>query len=55
MRLKGTVNRPATKAEKEDDWSELLKSKDLNAWTRVKIQECYCEVRQEENKRKSIV
>ena len=44
--------RSAMKAGKENDWSELLKSKDLNAWSRMKEQECY-EVRQEDDRRKS--
>ena len=39
--------------DRKDDWSELLKGKDLNSWTRVKLQECYHEVRQEDDQRKS--
>ena len=32
-----------------------MKSKDLHAWTRVKLQECYHDVKQEDAQRKSIV
>ena len=53
MRLEGTMIRQAMKAGKADDWSELLKSD--NAWTRVKIQECHNEVKQEDDERKSVV
>ena len=45
LHLAGTMVRRAMKAGKANDWSELLKSKELNLWTRVKIQECYHEVR----------
>ena len=37
----------------ENNRSELLRSEDLNAWTRVKIQECYHEVKREDDQRKS--
>ena len=40
------------KAGEENEWSELVKS---NAWTRVKIDECHHEVRQEDDQRESIV
>ena len=43
------------KAGTPGDWSELLKSDKLNAWTRVQIQECYHEVRQDDDERRSIV
>ena len=42
-------------AIEENDWSEVLTSKDLNAWTRVKIQEFFHEVRQEDDHRNFIV
>ena len=35
--------------------SELLKSSELNLWTRVKLQECYHEVSQEDDQREPIV
>ena len=38
----------------EDDWSELFKNEGFIAWTRVKMQECFCQVRQEDDERKSI-
>ena len=43
------------KAGEENDWPELLKSRDLNAWTREKIQECHRDVRQEDDQQQSIV
>ena len=55
MHLADTVVRHAMKAGEDHDWSELLKIKDLNVWTRVKIQECDHEVRQEDDQRRSIV
>ena len=55
LHLAGTMVRRAMKAGGENDWSELLKSNDLNAWTRVKIQECFHEVRLEDDQRKSMV
>ena len=42
------------KAGHGNDWLELLKSDELNPWTRVKLQECY-QVRQKDDQRKSIV
>ena len=50
VRLEGTMIRQAMKAGKAGDWSELLKS-ELNARTRAKIQECYYEVKQEDERR----
>ena len=41
--------------KKKQHWSELVKRIHLDAWTRVKIQECYHEVRQEGDQRRSIV
>ena len=43
-----TMVRRAMQAGEENDWSEVLTSKGLNAWTRVKTQECY-EVGQEDH------
>ena len=37
------------KVGKEDDWSELWKSSEFNPWTRATLQECYCEVKQDDN------
>ena len=47
--------RRAIRAGRADDWSELLKSSELNPWTRVKLQECCCEVRQGDDQRTSTV
>ena len=46
VRLDGALIRQAMKAGKESDWSELLKSDNLNAWRKVKIQECSNEAKQ---------
>ena len=50
-----TMVRRAMKVGKEDHWSELWKSSEFNSWTRAKLQECYHEVRQDDDQRKSIV
>ena len=55
MRLEGTMIRQAMEAGKAGDWSELLKSDKLDARTSAKLRECYYEVRQEDDERKSIV
>ena len=39
----------------DNDWLELVKSKDFHAWTSVKVQECNHEVRQQDDQRKSMV
>ena len=48
LHLASIMVRQEMKAGDENDWSELLNKKDLNAWTKVKIQECYSEVKQED-------
>ena len=50
MHLAGTMVWLANRTGEENDWSEVLKCKGLNAWTRVKIQGCY----HEDDQRKSI-
>ena len=55
MRLDGTLIPQAVKAGEAGDWSELLESDKLNAWTSAKLQECHSEVKQEDDERKSIV
>ena len=55
MHLAGTLVWLAMKTGEEHDLSELVNSKGLNAWTRVKIHECHHEVRQEDDQRKSVV
>ena len=45
LRLDGTLVRQAFKAGKAIDWSELVKSNRLNAWTSAKLQECCSEVK----------
>ena len=55
VRMDGTLIRQATKAMKAGDWSELLKSDRFNSWTNAELQECYIEVKQEDDERKSTV
>ena len=50
-----TMVRRSMKVGKEDHWSELWKGSEFNSWTRAKLQECYHEVRQDDDQRKSIV
>ena len=38
-----------------DDWSELTKSEELNAWTMAKLEESNYQARQEDDQRKSTV
>ena len=49
-----TMVRRSMKVGKEDRWSELWKSSEFNSWTRAKLQECYHEVRQDDDQRKTI-
>ena len=46
--------RRATKARRADDGTELLRSDELNPWMTAKLMSC-CEVRQDDDQRKSIV
>ena len=46
---------PTSFEDWKSDWSELLASCELNAWIGVKVHECHCKVRQEDDERKSIV
>ena len=55
MYLSGIIVRQAMKAGEQNDWLEFSKSRGFNAWTRVKIQECCDEVRQQDDERKSFV
>ena len=40
------------KAARADEWTELLKSDELNPWTRVKLQECGHETKQDDDQAK---
>ena len=40
---------------KAGDWADLVISDKLTAWTSKKLRECYSEVEQEDEERKSIV
>ena len=53
--LAGTVVRSAMEAGKEDDWPELSESGEINPPTEAKLQECYHEVKQDDDQRNSIV
>ena len=55
MRLDDNLIRQAIETGKAGDWSELVKSVRLSAWTSAKLQECCSEVKQEDDERKSIV
>ena len=54
LRLKGCFMRQAFKAGNAGDWSECLSNDELSAWSNVKLRECYSEVEQAYEDRKSI-
>ena len=37
----------------EDDWSDLMRSEELDPWMMAKLWESYCQARQENDPRKS--
>ena len=47
MRLDSTLTRHVIEAGTAGDWLEWLNSDKPNAWTKVKLQECHHEVKQE--------
>ena len=55
MQLAGMMVRRAIRAGRSDNWSELMKSDELNPWMMAKLQESYHQARQEDDQRKSIV
>ena len=55
VRLDDTLMRQAIKGGTAGGRSELVKGDRLNAWTSAKLRECYSEVEQEDEERKSTV
>ena len=47
--------RKAIKAGRADDWSEVMKSDELNPWTMAKLKGSYFEAKQDDDQRKSVV
>ena len=53
--MPGVMVRKAIKAGRADDWSEVMKSDELNPWTMAKLKESYFEAKQDDDQRKSVV
>ena len=55
MQLPSIMVRRAMKAGRVHDWSEVMKSEELNPCTMAKLKESHIQVRQDDDQRKSVV
>ena len=54
LHLPGVTVRSVVKAGLADDWSELIRSEELNPWMMAQLKERHSQARQEDEQRKSI-